>query len=223
MDAAAAKSEGRLRLRIGRICEGWQIATRLEFRVETTDGKVLQVETINGVEESADGDLLSFSTLSRLNGEVQSETKGAASVKPGDGGRVIFTAPARHELALPEGTLFPAAGARLLLDRLIAGRTQVQRKIFDGSTPDPLEVLDTVARGRLAPGRAPTGDGGNLLAAASWRLLSLWTRDGGRETVQKMEVQLHANGVTSRMIVDLGLIVLDARLTDIRRLPMPSC
>lgn len=222
LDGRVTKSGGKLLLRIERICEGWRIGTRLDFRASMADGGKLDIEITNGVEESLDGNVLSFATQSRLNGDVQVETKGAAGVKAGNGGRAIFTVPARHEVALPEGALFPAAGARLLLDRLIAGRTQVQRLLFDGSAPEPYEVLDTVAPGRLAPGSAPKGDGA-LLAAPSWRLQSLWTRNDGREKVQNLEVQLHANGVTSRMIIDLGVIALDARLAEIRRLPEPEC
>ena len=118
--------------------------------------------------------------------------------------------------------MFPAAGARHLIDLLLAGRTGVTRRIFDGSAPEPFHVVDEVGRGRLAPGDPPQGDGG-LLAAPSWRIVSVWTLDGGRDTVQKTEFQLHANGVTSRMIVDLDLLVLDARLIEIRRLPAPDC
>lgn len=223
MDGKAARSEGRLAIRVAQICEGWRISTTLEFWVETTDRRSLRIETVNGVEESTRGDLLSFSTLSRLNGDVQAETKGAAEIRPGAPGRAVFTAPSRREVVLPKDTLFPAAGGRLLLDRLIAGRTQVQRKLFDGSTGDPFEVLDTVAPGRLALAGTPSGDGAALLRSPSWRLQSLWTRDDGRETVQRMELQLHANGVTSRMIIDLGLVVLEARLTEIERLSMPPC
>lgn len=222
LEGKAAASDGKLLLRIEQICEGWRVATRLDFGVTLETGQALRIETSNGVEESAKGDLLSFATVSRLNGEVQWQTKGAASVASGDGGRAVFTEPSRQDLPLPPGTTFPAAGARLLLDRLVAGRTQVTRKIFDGSAPEPFGVIDTVARGRLAPGGPPRGDGA-LLSARSWRLQSLWTRDDGRETIQKMELQLHANGVASRMVLDLGVLVVDARLKEIERLPVPEC
>ena len=215
-------SSGKLLIRVERICEGWRIGTRLDFQAKLANGETFHVEIVNGIEESTEGDLLSFSTLTRLNGEVQSATKGAAETGPEEGGRAIFTSPTRSEAPLRKGTLFPAAAARELLEKLVAGRTQVQRLIFDGSAPGPYEVLDTVARGRLAPGGAPTGDGA-LLNTPSWRLQSLWTRDDGREKIQALEVQLHSNGVTSRMIIDLGAMTLDARLVEIQRLPQPDC
>ena len=80
--------------------------------------------------------MLSFAVLRKfntLNDDLSVLTRGATQIFTNGRGRAIFTSPARSEVKLPSGVVFPVAGAQLLLKRLAAGNKRT-RRLFDGST-----------------------------------------------------------------------------------------
>jgi len=216
------RSGGQLTLKLERICEGWRMNTRLTFTAGLAGGRTLRLLSDNGIEESNDGRLLSFATSSALNDEPAAVTRGAAQIFPDGTGRAVFTAPKRRDVQLPSGVVFPVAGAALLLKRLEAGNKQSTRRLFDGSVETVSKVVEKVIANTLPLSRPPRGDAG-LLKARSWPVAGEWFHPDTEQTLQKSTIQLHANGVASRMVIDLGLLVLKARLTDIRRLAAPDC
>ncbi len=216
------RSGGQITLRLARLCEGWRMNTRLSFTAGLEGGRTLRLLSENGIEESSDGRLLSFASSNTLNDDPTVLTRGAAQIFPNGRGRAIFTSPARREVKLPSGVVFPVAGAQLLVKRLAAGNKRSTRRLFDGSTDLVSKVVERVMENQILLGQPPSGDPG-LLDARSWSVAGVWFHPKTSETLQKTTVQIHANGVASRMIIDLGLVVLNARLTDIRRLAPPNC
>ena len=71
-------------------------------------------------------------------------------------------------------------------------------------------------------GQQPSGNSG-LLDARSWSVAGKWFHPKTSESLQKTTAQIHVNDFASRMIIDLGLLVLNARLTDVPRLAPPNC
>ena len=149
-------------------------------------------------------------------------TQGAAQIFPNGRGRAIFTSPARSEVKLPSGVVFPVAGAQLLLKRVAAGNERSIRRLFDVSTDLVSKVVERVMENQILLGQPPSGVPG-LFDARSWSVAGVWFHPKTNETLQKTTVQIHANDVPSRMIIDLGLVVLNAQLTDVRRLARSSC
>lgn len=218
----ATRSGGEMVVKLERICEGWRVGNRLTFAAGLEGGDVIRLQVENGVEESADGSLLSFATSNALNDAPPTSTRGAAQRLPEGGGRAVFTEPARREIALPKGVLFPVAGVRDLLRRLRTGERRGERRLFDGSAPGVIRAVETVGDSPLALVRDVDGDS-DLLDAASWRVDGDWRLLGTEETVQRTAIQFHGNGVASRMLIDLGVLTIAAGLTEIRRLPEPRC
>jgi hypothetical protein len=58
-------------------------------------------------------------------------------------------------------------------------------------------------------GQPPSGDP-DLFDARSWSVAGVWFHPKNSEMLQKITVQIHANDVVSRMIINLGLVVLNA-------------
>ena len=136
------------------------------------------------------------------------------------GGR--FSRRRRERVKLPSGVVFPVAGAQLFLKRLAARNKRSIRRLFDGSTDLVSKVVERVMENQILLGQPPSGVPG-LFEARSWSVAGVWFHPKTSETLQKTTVQLHANDVASRMIIDLGLVVLNARLTDVRRLAPSNC
>ena len=123
---------------------------------------------------------------------------------------------------MPSGVVFPVAGAQLLLNRLAAGKKRSTRRLFDGSTELVSKVVERVMENQILLGQPPSGVPG-LFDARSWSVAGVWLHPKTSETLQKITVQIHGNNNASRMIIDLGLVVLNPRLTDVRRLAPSNC
>ena len=104
----------------------------------------------------------------------------------------------------------------MLLKRLAAGNKRSTRRLFDGSTDLVSKVVERVMEYQILLGQPPSGDPG-LLDARSWSVAGVWFYPKTSQTLQKTVVQIHVYDFASRMIIDLGLVVLNARLTDVRR------
>lgn len=218
----ADRSGGQLVTKFERICEGWRVSSQMIFAAGMGGGSMLKLRVENGVEEASDGTLISFASANFLNDDPPIRTKGAAQRFPDGTGRAIFTAPKRQELKLPKGVRFPVSASRELLRRLEAGHGRRERILFDGFAPGAVRAVENVTGRHLKLSRKPTGDI-DLLEGRQWHIESDWTLWGGDEIIQRTSMQLHENGIASRMVIDLGLMVINAKLTDIRRLAAPQC
>ena len=157
-----------------------------------------------------------------MNDNLTVLTQGAAQIFPNGRGRAIFTSPARREVKLPSGNIIPIASAQLLVKRLTAGNKRRTRRLFDISMDLVSEVVERVMENQILLGQPPSGDPG-LLDARSWSVAGVWFYPKTSQTLQKTMVQIHVYDFASRMIIDLGLVVLKARLTDVRRLTPLNC
>ena len=166
--------------------------------------------------------MLSFASSNTLKDDPSVLTRGGAQIFPNGRGRAIFTSPARSEAKLLSGVVFPVAGAQLLLKRLAAGKKRSTRRLFDGSTELVSKVVERVMENQILLGQPPSGVPG-LFDARSWSVAGVWLHPKTSETLQKITVQIHSNNNASRMIIDLGLVVLNPRLTDVRRLAPSNC
>ena len=85
-------------------------------------------------------------------------------------------------------------------------------------------ITDVATNSTLALAKPPEGDH-SLIAGRSWRVESTWYSlsrpDAG--PIHTQVLQTHENGVVSRMLIDLGIIVADARLIEVKSLPEPTC
>ena len=131
--------------------------TRLSFTAGLEGGRTLRLLSENGIEESSDGRLLSFASSNTLKDDPSVLTRGAAQIFPNRRGRAIFTSPARSEVKLPSGVVFPVAGAQLLLKRLAAGKKRSTRRLFDGSTDLVSKVVERVMENQILLGQPPSG------------------------------------------------------------------
>ncbi len=217
---------GEMWVRLERSCEAWTMKGPFVFHATLANGSELRIEAGSSVSETLDGLGLTFDSFVRINGEMVEALKGRAALEsPGGPGQAIYTLPEKKRIPLPEGTGFPISEGRRSIDALLSGTTMRNYILFDGSTADgPFEVSDFAAGAPLALDDPPKGDV-DLLNSPSWRVQSDFYVYGSKapEPLQTLIAQNHANGVTSRMKIDLGFMVFQASLVEIARLPEPDC
>lgn len=223
----AAAAGGDLALRVEKTCGYWRILSRFDFSVAFRDGKrQMRMEVAHGLEEDLEGRTLLFESHTAVNGANVLSIKGTAEIPlNGGAGRAVFTAPKRADYTLPAGTLFPIATTRRTVDALERGTRLDSYLLFDGSNPaGPNRVSDVIGGKPLTLERPPAGDG-NLLNAPSWRVTSAFFEHQSvdAELQSTTIMQLHANGVVSRVLLDVGFLVADGELVEITSLPLPSC
>lgn len=223
----AASAGGDLALRVEKTCGHWRIVSRFDFSIAFRDAqRRMRVEVAQGLEEDLEGRTLSFESHTAINGKEVLSIKGTASA-PEDGGdgRAVFTAPRRVDYALPAGTLFPTATTQRTVAALERGMRMDSYLLFDGSNPaGPYRVSDVAGGKPLTLKQRPAGDG-SLLNSPSWRVTSAFFDHRGVDTepLSTTVTQLHANGVVSRVLLDVGFLVVDGELVEITSLPLPSC
>jgi hypothetical protein len=223
----AASAGGDLALRVEKTCGHWRIISRFDFNIVFRDAqRRMRLEVAHGLEEDLEGQTLLFESHNAVNGVKVLSVKGTANMPEGGGvGRAVFMSPQRADYALPAGTLFPTATTHRTVDALERGARIDSYFLFDGSNPaGPYRVSDVAGGRPLALERPPTGDHG-LLSTPSWRVTSAFFdhRSVDAEPLSTTVTQLHANGVVSRVLLDVGFLVADGELVEITSLPLPSC
>ncbi len=223
----AVSAGGDLALRVEKTCGYWRIVSRFDFNIVFRDAqRRMRLEVAHGLEEDLEGRTLLFESHNAVNGASVLSVKGTANMPEGGGvGRAVFTTPQRADYALPAGTLFPTATTRHTVDALERGSRIDSYLLFDGSNPTgPYRVSDVAGGKPLALKRRPIGDD-NLLKGPSWRVTSAFFdhRSVDAEPLSTTVAQLHANGVVSRVLLDVGFLVADGELVEITSLPLPNC
>ena len=222
----AAAAGGDLAIRIERTCRRWRIISRFQFNIDFRDtDRRMHVDVVQGSEEDLSGQTLLFESHTKVNGEDVLSLKGTADLSETGDNRAILTKPERAVLTLPKGTLLPMFATRRTIDLLERGVRFDSYLLFDGSNPTgPYRVSDVAGGKPLALKRPPTGDA-NLLATRSWRVSSSFFEHQSvdAEPQSTTVTQIHANGIVSRVLLDVGFLIADGELVEIKSLPTPSC
>ena len=222
----AAAAGGDLAIRIERTCNRWRIISRFQFNIDFRDtDRRMHVEVAQGSEEDLSGQTLLFESHTKVNGEDVLSLKGTADLTEAGDNRAILTKPEHAVLTLPKETLLPMFATRRTLDALERGVRFDSYLLFDGSNPTgPYRVSDVAGGKPLVLKRPPSGEA-NLLDAPSWRLSSSFFEyqsvDAGPQSTTV--TQIHSNGIVSRVLLDIGFLIADGELVEIKSLPTPSC
>ena len=222
----AAAAGGNLAIRIERTCSRWRIISRFQFNIDFRDtDRRMHLEVAQGSEEDLSGKTLFFESHTTVNGESVLSLKGTADLTEAGDKRAILTKPERAVLTLPMETLLPIFATRRTLDVLERGVRFDSYLLFDGTNPTgPYRVSDVVGGKTLALKRPPTGDA-YLLNTPSWRVSSSFFEHQSVDAEPQSETvtQIHSNGIVSRVLLDIGFLVADGELVEIKSLPTPSC
>ena len=187
--------------------------------------------------ESQDGLRFRFSMRQRLDNKLVAEYDGIAEYPTALGqGIATIRKPGEKEIKLPPGVLFPSGYMQALLDAARAGKKNLARQVFDGtSESDYYQVVSSIGAGTniaaqqaREPSKNP-GEHKSVLKAISgltwWPVQVSYYGLQDNEGLPEFEMafKLYDNGVSADLTLDYGAFALFASLQRIDTYKRPDC
>lgn len=216
--------EGRLAMDLTETCDGFIYNQRYVIRLAAGEGDSFLSEFVASTFESRDGNRFRFSYRQSVNGKLEEEVSGRATLGQGEAaGEALFDKPEERRVTLPAGTVFPTAHSQIVLDAALAGKRTVTRMVFDGSEQDGLFDTFGVLAKRRGAGAAETVP---ALAPLAWwpvRLGFFFANQRGEEPEYEVGLRMFENGVTDSLTLDYGDYSLSGALSHLEYFPYPDC
>lgn len=216
---------GGLSLDFVNACDGYVLNQRFVIETSTEDGPVLNNMVLNSW-ESQDGRHFRFKLKDEVNGELEQQLDGTASLAEGQGGgKVDFTQPPNAELALPDGTMFPTEHTIHLLALARAGTNWLQTPVFDGSAADSYVDIGSFVSGELPPETGERPVLKPMTGQRSWRIRLAYFTSGKKQDTPDYEIgyRLYENGVADDIVFDYGDYAIRATLRQLEIKPKDGC
>jgi hypothetical protein len=210
-------------------CEGYVMNQRLRLEIDGGRASVVN-EQQSQMTESGDGRKLHFDHRSTANGRVVSQAKGEATIADDGNGQARFSDPDGQTVALPQGTMFPAAISRATIQHARAKDAGFDALFFYGEKvkpPQAVNVLIGRVPKRLAELAIPKE--GQGLAANRARI---YYRGGffdadpkgkGEQAAFEMSSLMLDNGIELYGTHEEGDGGIEYRITRLEPLPKPNC
>jgi len=203
-------------------CTGWTVEQRFDVTFTYAEGEAVSFSTNYVTWESKSGDSYRFNVRKLINGEVDEDLKGEASLEGEAGGTVRFSQPEEKVLPLQAGTLFPTAHTVRLIAMAEEGEPFFSAPVFDGSEFAGAAPVSAVIGARQKP---PTDADQALRRAPGWPVHMAFFPADPMEALPEYEtaMTLLANGVVRGMVIDYGDFQVDVTLEKLEGAPAPRC
>jgi len=205
-------------------CDGWTIEQRFVVRFLYAEGEEMNFTTSYVTWESKDGKSYRFNVKKLVNGQVDEELKGEASLKGPKGGTARFDRPSSATVDLRAGTMFPTAHTMHLLEMPGNGEPFFARPVFDGSEAEGATPISAVV-GKAKPIDADDFKAGNLVRKAAFPVHLAFFPTAEQEYLPDYEttMMLQDNGVVRSMLIDYGDFKVDVKLESLEPTAKPPC
>ena len=205
-------------------CDGWAIDQRYLMSFSRASGDGYEVSSKYTTWESKSGDAYRFIVERERGGGGERIAGRAAMPLPlGSGaGKATFTDPRPEEILLGADTLMPTEHTLRLIAQAQQGRRFFRANVFDGSEVEPGSLVSAVigaARSDPPPIDHPA------LAGNYWPIRLAFFKPGQAESNPdfEMSVDLLANGIARRMLLDYGDIRVTMTLERLEALDIKAC
>jgi hypothetical protein len=217
--------DGSIGISARRGCESWDVVQSSVIQAGSGGTRGFSLAGESEMHEALDGAWFEFDTVVTINETDRQRLSGRAE-RDADGRPVLdVRRPEPATLALPRETLFLVEGLRSSLDALfVRGKRIHPHVLFDGSDADAVRATDLIA-GTPATLAADLEDPDGLTEGEIKRVVSTFFDLSQTDSEPQMTVvsDILANGVTTRMTIDLDFMVIEATLEEITALPAPEC
>lgn len=204
-------------------CDGWTTEQRFQLQFVYAEGEAMNMNTSYTTWEGKNGQRYRFNVRKLVNGELDEEVRGEATVDSTGAGNAHFVRPEELDMPLPKGTLFPAAHTVAIIDHAQRNDRFFTATVFDGADAEGTTEISAVLP-------APQDDGVGLTdplvrGHKAWpvRMAFFPTDSDAAEPEYEMGIRLQPNGVATGMVIDYGDFTVDAILEKIEALPKPRC
>ncbi len=205
-------------------CDGWTVEQRFEVTFTYTEGQTVEMSTSYVTWEAKDGESYRFNVRKMVNGQLDEELRGDATLDGLKGGVARYTRPEEKRVDLPAGTMFPSAHTILLLSLAEQGETFFSRYIFDGSEAAGAAGVSAVM-GRRKPLEGLETKSPELKRPDAWPVHLAFFPADQQEYLPDYETALTLldNGIVQGMVIDYGDFKVTAKLDSLEAAPKPPC
>ncbi len=217
-------------------CDGWEVKSHIILDLTFRDDRTFTNERFFTSWESKSGADYRFAAQTVKNGVTVEAFKGTAKVTR-TGGQAMYeplgtgTGEKKYFIALPRGTLLPAAQSRALLAHAEQGESIFRSTVMSGASSSGPLVISTIIGPRLMGNKdeAAADDSQTLdpelLKAPAWLMSTAYFNlNENRETPNtEMLLQLNDAGVTRTFEQSFDDFAISARLIKLRRVERPPC
>src|SRR3546814_8917968 len=205
-------------------CDGWASYQRYLMSFSRASGDGYEISAQYATWESKAGDSYRF-IIDRDRGDGSELVEGRAVIPlplgSGDG-KAVFTTPGHEEFLLPAETLMPTEHTLRLIQEAKAGKRFFRAVVFDGSEVEAGSLVSAVLG---PPKSAPPPLDHPALDGAFWPVRLAFFKPGQVESAPdfEMSVDLLANDIARRMLLDYGDIRVAMTLERLEILDGPAC
>lgn len=205
-------------------CDGWAIEQRYLMSFSRASGDGYEISSKYTTWESKAGDVYRF-IIERERGGGSERIRGSAALPlplgTGDG-KATFSDPRPEEILLGSETLMPTEHTMRLLAEAKQGKRFFRATVFDGSEVEAGSLVSAVIGARRS-GKPPIEH--PALAGEYWPVrLAFFKPDSAESRPDfEMSVDLLANGIARRMVLDYGDIRVAMTLERLETLDANSC
>ncbi|WP_165772254.1 cell envelope integrity EipB family protein [Niveispirillum lacus] len=205
-------------------CDGWTIDQRFQVRFSYAEGEDMNLITNYATWEAKDGSAYRFNVRKLVNGEVDEELSGGATLDGRDGGNVRYDKPESRTMPLKAGTMFPTAHTLRVLKQAGSQENLFSVPVFDGAEAEGASPVNTIV-GKLRSPAAMKVKDADLLAAKAWQVSLAFFPINPGEPLPDYETNmvLQENGVVRSMLVDYGDFRVSMELETLEKAIKPPC
>jgi hypothetical protein len=242
--SAVADVSGAMMFKWADACDAWTVEQHFDMDFVYTEGDEVHMATNYATWEAKSGASYRFHMRRVVNGELDEELKGDATMASGaKGGTVHLDKPDAVDQPLAAGTLFPTQHTLVLLEQALAGERFVARTVYDvADTDGPSEISAVIGKrttlkdgvgAEVGASNRPSREvliadakrDNRLLSGAAWpvRLAFFPVRSDSASPEYEMSMLLLHNGIAEAMQIDYGDFVVNAVLETLEPLPRSGC
>lgn len=216
--------DGSMKVSITAQCDAWTIQSDLAMASGNGAGLGVELRVVHESKETVDRTSLEFETEVYVNGSQTELIKGVATRDATGKGEAVFDHPQRTVVPLPSGTVFPLDSVDRSMTEFFEQNTRLLNYLyFDGSEPAVDRVTDLLA-GEANVIQPDQDDPDALLTQAPKRIVSTLfeLNQADSEPQSTFISDIMPNGILTRLTIDLGFILVEARLNSVEARPSPS-
>lgn len=225
-DASLIALDGNMAFEWQDSCDGWSINQRSIMGFYYDGGESTELNWSLVSWEAKDGLSYRFIVRQLSDGQQTDEFRGDATLRPdGSGGTATYSAPDRHTVALPAGGLFPTAHSLEIIERAAANKPMLWAQVFDGSDAEGLFGVHVVVTPLSVEARKQADQQPALKGVPGWHISTAFYAPSGQaaEPEHEQQLDLFANGVVDRLVLDYGDFTVLGTLKRLEPLPVPRC
>lgn len=200
-------------------CDAWITNHRFNLLYEYADSSPMSVVSDFSSYETFDGRSLNFTSQRKRDGELVEEIRGQATLDEKGVGVANYTLPEVKTKDLPQGTMFPIAHSKGILNAIREGKKIYHATIFDGSDQEgAVEVNAVIGKPVQKPAKLEPAKGGSidykLLNVPAHQVRLAFFPVTATESVSdyEMAMTLYENGVIDSMEIEYAEFTLSQNL-----------